>query len=344
MSLTLYVNNNYWTNSLKNVLNAYENSLIPVIKGNGYGIGKSNLAKKSEELGLTEIAIGTIFEAQEIINSDFNQIIVMDPIKDLDKNAFDELKKINDKRLVLTLSDIKDATNLENTPVIVEVLTSMKRFGLTANDLKTLSNYQILGLSLHLPIENSTNGKITEVKNWLKIYEEILPQAKKVVYLSHLSKEEFLKIKKEFPNFVFKLRLGTKFWLNDLSNFQIKSTVLAVHDVNDENIGYRQRKINDNYIVIVSGGTSHGVGLQAPRSNTNLKSRITSILAGVLEAFDQTLSPFVISGKQRWFAETPHMNVSMLKLSKNITPPKVGSEITAHLRMTTTNFDSVIMN
>lgn len=344
MSLTLYVNNNYWTNSLKNVLNAYENSLIPVIKGNGYGIGKSNLAKKSEELGLTEIAIGTIFEAQEIINSDFNQIIVMDPIKDLDKNAFDELKKINDKRLVLTLSDIKDATNLENTPVIVEVLTSMKRFGLTANDLKTLSNYQILGLSLHLPIENSTNGKITEIKNWLKIYEEILPQAKKVVYLSHLSKEEFLKIKKEFPNFVFKLRLGTKFWLNDLSNFQIKSTVLAVHDVNDENIGYRQRKINDNYIVIVSGGTSHGVGLQAPRSNTNLKSRITSILAGVLEAFDQTLSPFVISGKQRWFAETPHMNVSMLKLSKNITPPKVGSEITAHLRMTTTNFDSVIMN
>lgn len=344
MSLTLYVNNKYWTNSLKNVLNAYGNSLIPVIKGNGYGIRKSNLAKKSEELGLTEIAIGTIFEAQEIINSDFNQIIVMDPIKDLDKNAFDELKKINDKRLVLTLSDIKDSTNLENTPVIVEVLTSMKRFGLTANDLKTLSNYQILGLSLHLPIENSTNGKITEVKNWLKIYEEVLPQAKKVVYLSHLSKEEFLKIKKEFPNFVFKLRLGTKFWLNDLSNFQIKSTVLAVHDVNDENIGYRQRKINDNYIVIVSGGTSHGVGLQAPRSNTNLKSRITSILAGVLEAFDQTLSPFVISGKQRWFAETPHMNVSMLKLSKNITPPKVGSEITAHLRMTTTNFDSVIMN
>ena len=233
MSLTLYVNNNYWTNSLKNVLNAYENSLIPVIKGNGYGIGKSNLAKKSEELGLTEIAIGTIFEAQEIINSYFNQIIVMDPIKDLDKNAFDELKKINDKRLVLTLSDIKDATNLENTPVIVEVLTSMKRFGLTANDLKTLSNYQIIGLSLHLPIENSTNGKITEVKNWLKIYEEVLPQAKKVVYLSHLSKEEFSKIKKEFPNFVFKLRLGTKFWLNDLSNFQIKSTVLAVHDVND---------------------------------------------------------------------------------------------------------------
>jgi hypothetical protein len=84
--------------------------------------------------------------------------------------------------------------------------------------------------------------------------------------------------------------------------------------------------------------------LQAPRSNTNLKSRLTSILSGFLESFDQHLSPFVISGKQRWFAESPHMNVSMLKLSKNIKPPKVGSEIVAHLRMTTTNFDSVIIN
>jgi len=268
----------------------------------------------------------------------------MDPIKDLDKSSFDELKRLNDKTIVLTLSDINDATYLKESPVIIEVLTSMKRFGSGADDLKTLVNHQILGLSLHLPIENSIIGKINEVRNWLNIYEEILPNAKKTVYLSHLTKEEFIRIKNEFPNFNFKLRLGTKFWLSDLNNFQIKSTVLAVHDVKEEQIGYRQRKINDQYLVIVSGGTSHGVGLQAPRANTNLKSRLTSILSGVLEAFDQHLSPFVISGKQRWFAESPHMNVSMLKLPKNIKPPKVGSEITAHLRMTTTNFDSVILN
>jgi len=344
MSLTLQVNNQAWSNSLKSVIDSYENCLVPVIKGNGYGIGRSNLAKKSQDLGLTEIAIGTIFEAKKVVAKEFSQIVVMDPIKDLDKSSFDELKNLDDKTLVLTLSDINDATNLKETPVIIEVLTSMKRFGLTANDLKTLTNYQVLGLSLHLPIENSISGKINEVRNWLKIYEEILPNAKRAVYLSHLTKEEFAKIKNEFPNFSFKLRLGTKFWLSDLNNFQIKSTVLAVHNVKDEQIGYRQRKINDQYIIIVSGGTSHGVGLQAPRSNTNLKSRLTAILSGVLEAFDQHLSPFVISGKQRWFAESPHMNVSMLKLPKNIEPPKVGSEITAHLRMTTTNFDSVIIN
>ena len=344
MSLILQVNNQTWSNSLKSVINSYENCIVPVIKGNGYGIGKLNLANKSQDLGLTEIALGTIFEAKDVIDKGFSQIVVMDPIKDLDKSSFDELKRLNDKTIVLTLSDINDATNLKETPVIIEVLTSMKRFGLRTDDLKTLINHQILGLSLHLPIENSVTGKINEVRNWLKIYEEILPNAKKTVYLSHLTKEEFIRIKNEFPNFSFKLRLGTKFWLSDLNNFQIKSTVLAVHDVKEEQIGYRQRKINDQYLVIVSGGTSHGVGLQAPRSNTNLKARLTAILSGVLEAFDQHLSPFVISGKQRWFAESPHMNVSMLKLPKNIKPPKVGSEITAHLRMTTTNFDSVIIN
>ncbi|MFM7139825.1 MAG: alanine racemase, partial [Actinomycetes bacterium] len=198
MSLTLQVNNQNWTNSLKTVIDSYENCIVPVIKGNGYGIRKSNLANKSQDLGLTEIAIGTIFEAKEVINKDFSQIVVMDPIKDLDKSSFDELKRLNDKTIVLTLSDINDATNLKETPVIIEVLTSMKRFGLRTDDLKTLINHQILGLSLHLPIENSIIGKINEVRNWLNIYEEILPNAKKTVYLSHLTKEEFIKIKNEF--------------------------------------------------------------------------------------------------------------------------------------------------
>ncbi|MGA0083301.1 MAG: alanine racemase, partial [Candidatus Nanopelagicales bacterium] len=145
MSLTLHVNNQSWTNSLTNVLNSFENCIVPVIKGNGYGIGKANLAKKSLEHGIKEIAIGTIFEAKEVIDKDFLQIVVMDPVKDLDKSSFDELKKLNDKRIVLTLSDINDASNMKETPVIVEVLTSMKRFGLTANDLKSLTSYQILG-------------------------------------------------------------------------------------------------------------------------------------------------------------------------------------------------------
>jgi hypothetical protein len=56
------------------------------------------------------------------------------------------------------------------------------------------------------------------------------------------------------------------------------------------------------------------------------------------------LSPFVINGKQRWFAESPHMNVSLLTLPASSSAPKVGSTISAQVRMTTTNFDCVVFN
>jgi hypothetical protein len=38
------------------------------------------------------------------------------------------------------------------------------------------------------------------------------------------------------------------------------------------------------------------------------------------------------------------MNVSLLKLPANISAPKVGSTISAQVRMTTTNFDCVVIN
>jgi hypothetical protein len=149
----------------------------------------------------------------------------------------------------------------------------------------------------------------------------------------------------KYPDFKFKLRIGTKLWIGDLKAFQIKSTVLEVHEPVTHNFGYRQRGITSKHrLVIVSGGTAHGIGLQAPRSNVTLKQRLVAILSGVLEAFDYSLSPFVINGKQRWFAESPHMNVSLLKLPSNISVPKVGSTISAQVRMTTTNFDCVVIN
>jgi hypothetical protein len=38
------------------------------------------------------------------------------------------------------------------------------------------------------------------------------------------------------------------------------------------------------------------------------------------------------------------MNVSMLKLPASSSAPKVGSTISAQVRMTTTNFDCVVIN
>ena len=294
MTLSLNVDNNLWTNHIKIVLNTFSmnnSEVTPVIKGNGYGIGKENLAKKAKELGMQTVAVGTVFEAKSVLDQGISQVLIMDPVKDIDELAFKELSTLNPSSLLLTISCLKDAQNVGKTPVVIEGITSMSRFGLGINELSSISNLNIKALSLHLPIENPAKGKVSEISDWINAYQTNCPSADK------------------------------------------------------HNFGYRQRGItNKRRLVIVSGGTAHGIGLQAPRSNVTLKQRLVAILSGILEAFDYSLSPFVINGKQRWFAESPHMNVSMLKLPTSSSAPKVGSTISAQVRMTTTNFDCVVIN
>jgi alanine racemase len=347
MTLSLEVNNTAWTNHIKNILNSYASptsEVTPVIKGNGYGIGRKNLSKKAHELGVNSVAVGTIFEAQDVLNQGFQEVLVMDPVKDIDELAFKELTKINNSSLILTISCLKDAQNIGNNPVVVEGITSMNRFGIGINNLAEVSKLNLKGISLHFPIGNTQIGKATEVANWLNSYKTLCPIGQKVVYLSHISESELKNLTNQFPDFKFKVRVGTKLWIGDLKAFQIKSTILEVHEPVNQSFGYRQRSITSKHrLIVVSGGTAHGIGLQAPRSNVTIKQRLVAILSGILEAFDYHLSPFLINGKQRWFAESPHMNVSLLKLPANISVPKVGSTISAQVRMTTTNFDCVVI-
>ena len=301
--------------------------------------------RKAKELGMQTVAVGTVFEAKSVLEQGISQVLIMDPVKDTDELAFKELSALNPSSLLLTISCIKDAQNVGKTPIVIEGITSMSRFGLGINELSSVSNLNIKAFSLHLPIENPAKSKVTEISDWISAYQTHCPNADKVVYLSHVSESELKSLTSKYPDFKFKLRIGTKLWIGDLKAFQIKSTILEVHEPATHNFGYRQRGItNKHRLVIVSGGTAHGIGLQAPRSNVTLKQRLVAILSGVLEAFDYSLSPFVINGKQRWFAESPHMNVSLLKLPANSAVPKVGSTISAQVRMTTTNFDCVVIN
>ena len=92
--------------------------------------------------------------------------------------------------------------------------------------------------------------------------------------------------------------------------------MLDVHSVRrGERVGYRQRRVSgDGHILIVSGGTAHGVGLEAPTAAASVRQRAIAMAKGSLDAAGMALSPFTIEGKQRWFAEPPHMQASMLFL------------------------------
>ena len=108
-----------------------------------------------------------------------------------------------------------------------------------------------------------------------------------------------------------------------------------------ERYGYRQKRAPGGMLlVVVSGGTAHGVGLEAPKPVSGVVARGKVAALGGLEAAGRVLSPFHVGGKQRWFAEPPHMQCSMLLVPDDV-EVALGDQLTCDVRFTTTTFDRV---
>ncbi len=100
----------------------------------------------------------------------------------------------------------------------------------------------------------------------------------------------------------------------------------------------------DGHLLIIAGGTSHGIGLEAPKASAGAIQRGKSLAKGGLEAAGFSLSPFTIDGKQRWFAEPPHMQASMVFLPASAAVPEVGDSVEVAVRFTTATFDAVTLD
>ena len=77
---------------------------------------------------------------------------------------------------------------------------------------------------------------------------------------------------------------------------------------------------------------------------SSLKARAAPVARGGLDAVGFVRSPFSIDGKQRLFAEPPHMQASMLFLPQGARVPQVGEEIDVRVRYTATGFDRVLVS
>ena len=61
--------------------------LVPVAKGNGYGLGNARLAREVTRLGLTRLAVGTVFEATDLAETYEGDILVLTPFEPADSLA-----------------------------------------------------------------------------------------------------------------------------------------------------------------------------------------------------------------------------------------------------------------
>ena len=123
-----------------------------------------------------------------------------------------------------------------------------------------------------------------------------------------------------------------------------EGVVLAVHPISrlTGGVGYRQRRLRPgSALVVVGGGTSHGVALAAPDPNPPARRRAANAADALLLAAGRARSPFLWNGTHLAFAETPHASVSLVVVPRGVRPPAVGESLACRVRTTTTRFDQI---
>ncbi|MEO5709031.1 MAG: alanine racemase [Nocardioidaceae bacterium] len=344
MPLTLYVDGPSWRGHLQEVRTLHP-GLVPVIKGNGYGFGLDRLAARAAWLGVDTVAAGMYHEVTRVAEHFAGSIMVLTPWRPFETRA------VFDSHVVHTVGRLDDLAALagrEGKPrVVLERLTSMRRHGFSARDLREAAQHvegvALEGVSLHLPI--SQGSHLTEVSRLMTdVVAAGLPTRR--VYVSHLTDSELGTLRQSYPDYEFRPRIGTQLWLGDRDALQVRATVLDVHPVERGHVyGYRSRTAPAaGTILVVSGGTAHGIGLEAPTGAATLKDRAARIARGGLDAAGFVRSPYTVDGKARLFAEPPHMQASMLFLSHGAQVPEVGDEVDVRVRFTATAFDETVIS
>ncbi|MGD9959893.1 alanine racemase [Nocardioides sp.] len=356
MSLTLNVDGPRWRAHLRATV-AASPGIVPVIKGNGYGFGKSRLATEMAALELDTIAVGTYDEIQ--LAMDFpGDLVVLTPWRPFG-SAIDLV--LNDQaphdRLIHTVSRLQDLEDLltrqPTARFVIERATSMLRHGMTARELREADGIlrgletpehpaRLEGVSFHLPLAGSNLSQARRLMT--DVVASGLPTH--TIWVSHLTRTDLTALRTAYADFTIRPRIGTDLWLGDRSALRVTATVLDRHHVErGDTFGYRGRTApKAGTILVVSGGTSHGIGLEAPSGDLSMKARAATLARGGLDAVGFVRSPYSVFGKQRLFAEPPHMQASMLFLPQGALVPSVGDEIEVRVRYTATDFDRVLVS
>jgi alanine racemase len=377
MTFSLAVDSVKFRGHLVSVMNNYAAAgaeLVPVVKGNGYGFGRRLLAQEASRLGCNRIAIGTVWELGQTLADFAGEILVLEPFNSADDSAVAQWRdhlEHNAARIIVTVSnvDLAAVRSAGAKNIYLEGKTSLSRFGILHHDMQSITNFHdlnVLGLSLHLPIVQpaskvdatteissafdgaTLSQTMTETWNWIVLYQELATKFSlpKHLSLSHISEEQVKSLKKMMQSYNFDLaidvRVGTKLWLGAPSSLQASGTVLQIHEItHKQTVGYQQTEAGNNKrLIIVSGGTAHGVAMAAPSNANSLRKKGVAIAEGFSQAIGKVRSPFSHNGKNLDFVEPPHMQVSMLW--SNDISIAIGDELNCNVRNTTSNFDRVL--
>ena len=234
--------------------------------------------------------------------------------------------------------------------VLVEVFTSMRRHGIPLDQLGQVAGFlpdvRFEGWTIHLPLH--TDGRYAEAE---RLGHAALATASGTLWFSHLPPEETVALARQLGGadadpVPVRQRVGTRLWLGDKTSRSTTATVLDVHEVKrGERAGYRQRVCPaDGWIVVIAGGTSHGIGMEAPTSAKTVRHRAIAFATGSLAAAG--LPSARTRSMERNAGSSSRRTCSQARsfLPRKERPPRIGQEIPVELRLTTATVDCVAWN
>ena len=174
-----------WREHLRTVAGAAP-GIVPVIKGNGYGFGLHRLAEESATLGADTIGVGIPSEVGIVREAFRGDIVILNPW-DASSSLARELTR--EPAVITTVSRLGDlellAASSDRPRVLVEVFTSMRRHGISVDDLGQVAAFlpsvRFEGWTIHLPLH--TDGRYAEAE---RLGHAALATAPGLLWLSHL--------------------------------------------------------------------------------------------------------------------------------------------------------------
>jgi hypothetical protein len=347
MSFRLEVDVERWREHLAAV-DAATPGLVPVVKGNGYGLGRELLAREASRLAADTVAVGVLAEVPDVRAAHDGDVLVMEPLRP------DEAAEAGPRnggagviRTVARIDVLRHLARVRVPPrIVVELDSPVHRHGIGLDQVGqlagALAEVPYEGVALHLPLRGPRLEAALDALDRLR-RAGVDPPA---MWVSHLDGEQLRRLAVAAgPATVVRPRVGTALWLGDRRALRATGTVLDARPVwRREAVGYRQRRAGvSGTLLVVSGGTSHGVGLRSPATGGGLVARSRDVLGGLAHGSGATPSPFHWRGRRLRFADVPHMQASMLLVPRDVEPPAIGTRLDCDVRMTVTAFDEVTL-
>lgn len=308
MTIRLTVDRDRWWNHVTYVASTVT-GLVPVIKGNGYGFGRSGLAIAAAKLSPI-LAVGTIHELEGLdripdVPGDTIWVVLTPTLTPPDSTA-----------PVLTVGNRAhiDALAGWDGRVIVKLETDMHRYGGDASLVVDAqrAGLRTVGVAIHPPLAGDDEAHRDQI---VRLLPDIDPSLD--VWVSHLAPATYESLPDTHR---YKLRLGTYLWHGDREAMKLEADVLEVRRVvAGDRAGYRLSEVrSDGHLAMIGAGTANGV---APLRDG--------------------ASPFHFSRHRLDLLEPPHMHTSMVVVPAGTPCPEVGDWVDLQRPLTMTHVDQL---